>query len=106
YPLKRTCTLPSEVSTLPVMGSTVSSNGVGGPIAVPNRETSSPGATGPLWKVAAFSTDVMVGNGAVTVRTTLMVAVPDAVPVPWTRTVPWYPPAARLDGLTDTLNTS
>ena len=37
--------------------------GVVGPIAVPVIVTISPGETGPLRKLAAFTTDVMVGDG-------------------------------------------
>jgi hypothetical protein len=62
---------------------------------------------GLFWKLAACNTDVMFGNGAVTLRDTETVVEPLAPPAPWTTIEPRYKlPADKLAGFTDTLITS
>ena len=95
-PLNSTCTPPMVVASLPVEGSMAAYAAVAGPMAVPKMVTISPGETAPLRKLAAFTTLLMVGSGAVTVRVTLMLVEPVAVPVPLTRMVPMYEPAPRV----------
>jgi len=67
-----------------------------GPILVPKRVAISPGETAPLRKLAAFTTLLMVGSGAVTVNVTLMLVEPVPVPVPLTRSVPMYEPTPNV----------
>src|ERR1039458_6468761 len=102
-PLKNTCTPPMVVASLPVEGSTVAYAAAAGPMAVPNRVTISPGEIAPLMKLAAFTTLLMVGSGAVTVRVTLMLVEPVAVPAPLTRIAPLYVPAPSVPGVAVTV---
>jgi hypothetical protein len=55
---------------------------------VPPMTIISPGEIGSLTKLPAFTTVVMVGSGAVTVRVTLTVALPVAPELPATVIVP------------------
>ena len=65
--------------------------------------TISPGETLPPAELAAFTTPVMVGSGADTVRVTLMVVEPVAAPVALTTMVPVYVFALRFAGFTVTV---
>ena len=64
--------------------------------------TISPGETAPLMELAAFTTLLMVGSGAVTTRFTDMLLEP-VVPVPATTMVPVYVPAPSVPGVAVTV---
>src|ERR1039458_5396354 len=102
-PLNSACTPPMVVNSLPFEGSMDAYAAVAGPMAVPNRVTISPGEIAPLMKLAAFTTLLMVGSGAVTVRVTLMLVEPVAVPAPLTRIAPLYVPAPSVPGVAVTV---
>ena len=63
--MNSTRTPPIVVASLPVAGSVVAYAAVAGPMPVPKMVTISPGETGPPMKLAAFTTLLMGGSGAV-----------------------------------------
>ena len=101
--MNSTCTPPIVVASLPVDGSVVADAAAAGPMAVPKMVIISPGEIAPLMKLAAFTTLLMVGSGAVTVKFTLMLVEPIAMPEPATRMVPVYVPAPRFPGVAVTV---
>jgi hypothetical protein len=59
-----------------------------GEVELPKIAIISPGATGPVRKLAAFVTSEMTGTGAVTVKDTLTMVFPPLWPVPAMTMVP------------------